>query len=147
MTNNSYISDVDMWRKDFSFYIDIKIRFSETDMFGHMNNVSPFVYFEQARIELMKQINLFNFKENLDVVPIVADLQCDYQAQVYFDEEIKLYTKAASVGNSSVDIHYMALKEDGTICFTGRGTLVKIDAKKGKSLPFTKEERVKLENI
>ena len=132
------------WREEFSFFIDIKIRFSETDMFGHMNNVSVFTYFEEARIAFMDKIELFDFNGNPDELPIVADLQCDYHAQVYFGESIKLYIKPAKLGNSSIDIHYMAVKKDGTICFTGRGKLVKVNIKTGKPSPLTDEEKSKL---
>src|SRR5699024_7730403 len=41
----NYIENLDEWKSEFSFSTDIKIRFSETDMFGHVNNVSQFIYF------------------------------------------------------------------------------------------------------
>ncbi len=44
MSRYTYIDDFEAWRKSFYFHIDIRIRFSETDMFGHMNNVSSFIY-------------------------------------------------------------------------------------------------------
>ncbi|MDE1454521.1 acyl-CoA thioesterase, partial [Bacillus paralicheniformis] len=37
----------DTWCQSFSFFDEVSVRFSETDMFGHMNNVTPFVYFEE----------------------------------------------------------------------------------------------------
>lgn len=141
----SYVEDIEDWRKEFKFHTDINIRFSETDMFGHMNNVSPFIYFEQARIEYLKALDLFNLKSLSETAPIVADLHCDYLAQVYFDETIKLSVKTDHIGKSSIDIHYLGEKEDGSICFTGRGRLVKINIKTGKSAPFTEEEIRKLE--
>lgn len=144
MSKYAYIEDMATWRDEFSFSIDVHIRFSETDMFGHMNNVSVFTYFEEARIEFMKHIDLFKIKGNHDEVPIVADLQCDYHAQVFFDETIQLYVKAAELGRSSIDLHYMAVKKDGTICFTGRGKLVKVNVSTGKSTPLTETEKSKL---
>src|SRR5699024_12819649 len=72
----SYIEDMKEWRSEFQFYIPVKIRFSETDMFGHMNNVSPFIYFEEARIDFMKHVGIFNLSTDPASVPIVADLQC-----------------------------------------------------------------------
>ena len=38
---------------------------------------------------------------------VVADLQCNFIKQIYFDEQLKVYVKAGSVGNSSLDLHYM----------------------------------------
>ncbi|WP_369678806.1 acyl-CoA thioesterase [Planococcus faecalis] len=35
----------------------VQVRFSETDMFGHVNNTVPIAYFEFARIEFMKEMD------------------------------------------------------------------------------------------
>ncbi|BBP91364.1 hypothetical protein BsIDN1_49820 [Bacillus safensis] len=54
----SYIEEpFEEWRASFRFYVETTVRFSETDMFGHMNNVTPFVYFEEARIAFFFQKN------------------------------------------------------------------------------------------
>lgn len=144
MRNISYIEDFKTWKNEFSFYTDIKVRFSETDMFGHVNNVSPFIYFEQARIEYLSSLGVFTLEPNPKYVPVVADLQCDYIAQLYFGDTLRLYVKANSVGNSSIDIHYLGINQNEKVCIIGRGRLVNIDAKSGKSAPFTEEMRKKL---
>ena len=46
-----YIDDFKKWHEEFLFFHNIKVRFSETDMFGHLNNTVPFVYFEQLKLE------------------------------------------------------------------------------------------------
>jgi len=147
MRRISYIEDFEEWVKDFEFYIPIKVRFSETDMFGHLNNTVPFVYFEAARIEFINHLSFWKNWETkeIETIPIVADLQCDYLTQVFFNEELKVYVKLAKIGRSSVDLHYMVKKSDETICLTGRGTLVKINRKTGKSEPWTDEERTVME--
>ncbi|MEN1968297.1 thioesterase family protein [Lentibacillus sp. N15] len=95
-----------------------------------LNEVS--LYFEEARIEFLKSVGLFVNNERRAYIPVVADMQCNYLQQMFFDDEIKLYVKANHVGNSSVDIHYMGVKEAGDIVLTGRGRLVYIHAKTGK---------------
>ena len=37
-------------------YNPVKVRFGEVDMFGHVNNVVAFTYFEEARIALFKEL-------------------------------------------------------------------------------------------
>jgi acyl-CoA thioester hydrolase len=34
------------------------VRFCETDALGHVNNVSYFIYFEQGRVDLFREIGL-----------------------------------------------------------------------------------------
>lgn len=144
MKKVSYIqSPMNQWRESFSFYYSLKVRFSETDMFGHMNNTSPISYFEEARIEFFKHAGLMQnwLKKDSELIPVVADIQCDYVKQVFFDEKIRLYVKVASIGNSSLDLHYCAVNEKNEVCFTGRGTVVQISKYNGKSVPFLELEK------
>ncbi len=139
----TYIHDLSSWIAGFTYSVPVQVRFSDTDMYGHLNNTVPFVYFEYARIEYLKHIGLMNDWLNPDgeKIPVVADLQCDYVKQVFFDETLSIYVKAESVGNSSVDIHYMAKDENEDIVFTGRGTMVQVGRGSGKSIPWTEEEK------
>ncbi|WP_188206348.1 acyl-CoA thioesterase [Alkalibacillus aidingensis] len=140
----SYITDFDSWKKGFQFYTTINIRFSETDMFGHVNNVSPFIYFEEARINYLNKLGVFGtLDQETEKVPVVGDLQCDFLQQMYFGEQIKLFVKVDYVGKSSIDIHYMAKNGKDDICLTGRGRIVQISSKTGKSEPFN-EEQIKI---
>ena len=134
----TYIEDPQTWESEFAFSVEVQVRFSETDMFGHVNNTVVFTYLEYARIEYLHAIKLMNKEGN---IPVVADLQCDYIRQMYFGEKITIYVKVAHIGNSSVDIHYLGKNEKGEIVFTARGTIVQINVKTGKGVPFTEEEK------
>ncbi|MGM0903448.1 MAG: acyl-CoA thioesterase [Bacillota bacterium] len=138
-----YINDIVRWEEEFTFFYPLKVRFSETDMFGHLNNTVPFIYFEQARIDYLKSKGLMQSWLHADSenIPVVADLQCDFLKQVFFDEELKVFVKADDVGNSSVDLHYMVKNGKGEICLTGRSTIVQISKKTGKSVPWTGETK------
>lgn len=146
----NYIEDFQEWAKDFSFYIEVRVRFSETDMYGHMNNTVSFTYFEQARIDYFRHLGILMpaaIDENIEGIPIVADLQCDYVRQVFFDDVLKIYTKVAKVGNSSLDIHYMGKNQKDEVCFTGRGTVVQMDPHTGKSVALSEEARNHLASL
>ncbi|WP_419959168.1 acyl-CoA thioesterase [Psychrobacillus sp. BM2] len=138
-----YIEDIVSWEQGFHFYSEVSVRFSETDMYGHLNNTVTFAYFEYARIEYFKHIQLMNdwLDPKGEKIPVVADLQCDYVKQVFFDEKLHIYVKANSIGSSSVDIHYMAKNEKDEIVFTGRGSIVQIDKKTGRAAKWSEEER------
>lgn len=146
----SYIGDYEKWVEDFQFFIEVRVRFSETDLFGHMNNTVSFTYFEQARIDYFRHLGVMMptvVDENVKGIPIVADLQCDYVQQVFFDEVLRIYTKVAQVGNSSMDLHYLAKNQKDEVCFTGRGTIVQMDPKTGKSVAISDEEKHYLKSL
>ncbi|MBM7701292.1 acyl-CoA thioesterase [Metabacillus iocasae] len=148
MKQASYIQDFAQWKEGFSFNHKIKVRFSETDMFGHLNNTIPFVYFEEARIEYFKHLGFMQTwtHPTSDSIPVVADLQCDFWKQVFFGDSFQLYVKAENIGTSSVDLHYMAINQDGEVCFVGRGTMVQILKKTGKGHPWSDAQKELLTN-
>lgn len=138
----SYIDDLDTWVKEFTFSTQVRVRFSETDMFGHLNNTVPFTYFEFARIEFLKHVSVATWsKQTTDNILVVADLQCDFLKQVFFDELLTISVKSAKVGNSSIDLHYLTSNEKGEPVFVGRGTVVQINKQTGKPVAWTEEER------
>ncbi len=147
MKHITYIEDMNKWKDDFRFFYNVKVRFSETDMYGHMNNTVPFTYFEEARIEFLKYIGFMEdwVKPEHETIPVVADLQCDFIKQVFFDEEIKVYVKVKKVGTSSIDLHYMALDSKQHVCFVGRGTIVQISKKTGKGVAWSEAMKARLD--
>lgn len=148
MAKINYIDNFSAWENEFQFCYSITVRFSETDMFGHLNNTVPFTYFELARIEFFKHKGFIQtwLEKESETIPVVADLQCDFMQQAFFDEKIDIYVKANSIGTTSVDLHYLGKKKNGTVCFTGRGTIVQMSKKTGKGVPWTEEMRALLQN-
>lgn len=143
MVRATYIENFEEWQSDFQFSHPIKVRFSETDMFGHVNNTVVFTYFEEARIEFFKSLGLMQYwiEGDCDLIPVVADLQCDYLSQTYFDEKLEVKVKVSKIGSSSVDLHYLVQKQNGKPAFVGRGTIVQISKKSGKPVGWNKDWR------
>ena len=44
MSKISYIEDLMSWSNEFSFFEPVKVRFSETDMFGHLRILNRRVF-------------------------------------------------------------------------------------------------------
>ncbi len=144
MKKVSYIEDLVQWKKEFEFCTSTTVRFSETDLFGHMNNVSPFIYFEEARIAFLQEIGLFRDLREAIGIPIVADLQCDYDKQLFFNEMIRIFVKPAHIGSTSFDLHYMVINEAGEVVLTGRGRMVYVNQTTGKPMELNEQMKDQL---
>ncbi|RKD75701.1 acyl-CoA thioester hydrolase [Sinobaca qinghaiensis] len=149
MGTPSYIGDWTEWEKDFSFYNETKVRFSETDAFGHLNNTNAFVYFEEVRLEFFKKAGLMQqwLAPDSEKMIVVADMHCDYIKQVYFDESLNIYMKIARIGNSSADVHYLVKNKNGENCLTGRGAVVQISKETGSSLPWSDDDKERMNSL
>ncbi|ADC48687.1 4-hydroxybenzoyl-CoA thioesterase [Alkalihalophilus pseudofirmus OF4] len=139
----AYITDFDKWKKGFTFSSEVRVRFSETDAFGHVNNKNALVYFEDARLEYFSSLGLMQKWANADfeTMIVAADLQCDYVRQIKFNEQLRVYVKVEKLGSSSMDLHYLVLNQDQEVCLTGRGAIVQIGKESGKAVPWNEEMR------
>lgn len=127
--------DLQGWLEKFHFSIPIKVRYSETDMTGHLNNVSYFIYFEQGRVEYLENLQMNNYLFNEESVCVVGDLECHYLAQILLKEPLKLHVRMAKLGRSSFDVEYALVEAaTGQLKAVGRGAMVHIDKKSGKSI-------------
>lgn len=141
MKKTSFIQpDPQSWLNTFHFSIPIRIRYCETDMLGHVNNVSYFMYFEQGRIEYFEKLGLTEDLFSKEKVSVVADMECQYIAQMYLKDPLVLHVKVAEIGRSSMDMQYAIVVND-QLKAAGRGTLVLMDTKSGKSTPIPDEAR------
>lgn len=138
--------DPQSWLNSFHFSIPIKIRYCETDMLGHVNNVSYFMYFEQGRIEYFENLGLTDELFSEKQVSVVADLECQYLAQMYLKDPLVLHVKVAKIGRSSMDVQY-AIVVNSQLKAAGRGTIVLMDTKSGKSTPIPDEARKKISSF
>lgn len=117
--------------------IEMKVRFSETDMLGHVNNASYFVYLEEARTEFLRDM-LLNSKKYF----VVVSLKCDFIRQAYFDQRLIIHTSVVDVGNTSfILVHEIKDKESGELIAEGQSVVVHYNPGKQKSEPLTEDMR------
>ena len=121
----------------------VRVRFSETDALGHVNNVSYFIYMEQARVDFLKSLG-FDFT-NQDRFVALVSAKCDYISQAYFDQEIEIETYVDKVGGKSFtlnqDLHDKKTKK---LIAKGQAVCVFLSQDKAQSLPIDLEWRTRL---
>jgi len=133
--------DLASWLQKFHFHTTIKVRFSETDALGHVNNVSYFIYFEQARLDYFQELNLMEpLLRSPSGMIVTVDLQISYLTQLYFGQKIDVYLRTAQIGRSSLEIEYYIKElESGNIAAIGRGALVYVDRNTNRSAKIPEE--------
>lgn len=121
----------------------VQVRFCETDALGHVNNVSYFIYTETARVGLIKSLGFMDPARRWSFV--VVSSACEFKAQAFFDDELKIYTEVTRIGTSSVDLKHEIVKvKTGQLIAVGRDTVVYFDVGEQRSKPLTEEMKAKL---
>lgn len=134
--------DVEGWMNKFKFKSEIKVRFGETDAFGHVNNVSYFRYFEQARLDYFEHLGFMNYFTDRECPSIIVtgDLHCHYLQPIYYGQVIAAHVRTAKIGRTSLDLQYALTDESGKTLFAAcRGVMIHVDKHTEKSRPWPEE--------
>lgn len=121
----------------------VRVRFCETDALGHVNNVSYFIYMEQARVDFLKGLG-FDFTIQDRFVAIVS-AKCDYISQAFFDQEIEIETYVEKVGGKSFTLNQDLIdKKTKTLIAKGQAVCVFLAKDKSQALPIDPQWRSEL---
>ena len=126
-------------RSDYQYLQPITTRWHDNDLYGHVNNVTYYSYFDSAvNTYLIEQGGLDIHDGN--VVGFVVSSACDYFASIAFPDRIEIGLRVGKLGNSSVQ-YELAVFKDGVeeACAAGRFVHVFVDRASNRpvSIPET----------
>ncbi|TCS95086.1 acyl-CoA thioesterase [Hazenella coriacea] len=138
--------DLAQWFKDFRYFTPIQVRFSDTDLIGHINNVSYITYFEFGRVQYLKDLGLYQLLAEPEPgkkgTIVAASIECHYLRPAYYEQEIQIGARVSRIGNSSFDFQYaVTIPAEKSIAAIGKGAVVYIDPQTGKSQPLPEEAK------
>jgi acyl-CoA thioester hydrolase len=122
-----------------------RVRWSDIDAYGHVNNVKYVEYFQEARIAMVSQAvggaavgDVRGF--------VVARMDVDYHRPLEFrTDPVWVRTWVTRVGRSSYELQ-AAVCDEGTVFATSRSIVVAFDPGTERSRPFNDGERDALES-
>ncbi|CAL8974268.1 hypothetical protein CELL_01745 [Cellulomonas sp. T2.31MG-18] len=124
------------------------VRWSDVDLFGHVNNAAFLRYLDDARFTLFPQMGVDESGALTASLLVVAKHEIDYLAPLTFRPvPFVVEVWVPRTGRSSVDIAYEIrdAPEDGAVCLRARTRMVQLDAATHLPRPFTDDERAAFE--
>ncbi|WP_338777705.1 thioesterase family protein [Metabacillus sp. FJAT-52054] len=124
--------------------IKVKVRFCETDVLGHVNNTSYFIYIEEARVQFFGKLGSPLTADNWPF--ILASASCDFMEQAYFNQELIVKTAISKVGGKSFHLeHIIEDANSGNMIAKGKAVIVYFNFTRQKSEEIPDELRSVLE--
>jgi len=113
----------------------VHVRFSDVDAYGHVNNVTYFEYFMEARIRHTARLWRDLPEGTPDPAFVVAQADVDYRTPMVFRAaSYDCFSAVAEVGTSSFRID-SEIREGGVVYARSRVTLVFVDPATGRPAP------------
>ena len=114
-------------RADYVHFQPITTRWHDNDVYGHVNNVVYYGYFDSAVNAYLIEQGGLDIHEG-EVVGFVVSSSCDYFASIAFPERIEVGLRVAKLGNSSVQYELAIFKQgEEQACAAGRFVHVFVD--------------------
>lgn len=98
----------------------ITARYGETDMMGIVHHSVYAMYYEQARVDFIKQFGVTykQLEEDGLMMPLIS-LECKYKKPLKFADEFTVETKVEEIKPSRIKFGYRILNSDGEVINTG----------------------------
>ena len=99
-------------RGAYKHFLPIATRWMDNDVYGHVNNVVYYSYFDTVVNEYLISQGVLDIARST-VVGLVVETGCSYFAPIAFPEKIVAGLRVATIGNSSVRYEVALFREDG----------------------------------
>lgn len=126
---------------------DCHVRFSDVDVYGHVNNVKYFEYYQEARIAFIQSLDepLLDPSAESTLRQVVARIDVDYKRPILFrSDPYTIESWVSRVGNSSFDLR-AEIKDGDTVLSRADAVLVTFDLKTQAARKLSGTEREQLE--
>jgi acyl-CoA thioester hydrolase len=128
-------------RTDFSYFLPIQTRWSDNDLYGHVNNVTYYSYFDTAANTLLIEKAKFDLHFS-PVIGLVVDSACRFFQELSYPEIIEVGVRIAHIGNSSLRYELAIFKQFNELASAqGHVVHVFVDRQTRKSTPISVEMR------
>jgi acyl-CoA thioester hydrolase len=128
-------------RSDFSKFVSISTRWSDNDIYLHVNNVVYFSFFDTAVNQNLVNHDLLQI-ENSPIVGLVVNNQCQFFASIAFPDIVHVGISVEKIGNSSVTYRLGIFKnEESQLSALGIYTHVYVNRTNHQPTPIPDEMR------
>ena len=88
-------------RSGFAHFVTIATRWMDNDVYGHVNNVQYYSYFDTAVNQFLIERGVLDIHQG-ETVGFVVDSGCSYFRPIAFPDTVHVGIRVAKLGNSSV---------------------------------------------
>jgi acyl-CoA thioester hydrolase len=141
------MSDNSDQRDNYKYFTDITTRWMDNDIYGHVNNVVYYSYFDSVANKFLIEEGGLDI-HRAEVIGFVVASSCQYRSPIAYPDKIDAGFRVNKLGNSSVEYGIAIFKQGAeTASAVGTFTHVFVDRASDKSVAIPAQIRNALEKI
>ena len=130
---------------NYTYYHPITVRFADLDSQGHVNNAVYLTYLESARLGYYEQAGIWRRETGVNTGMVVAHIDIDYLAPIFFGQDIRVGLRLARLGHKSFSLAFLIESVPGGVSLaSGTSVMVPFDSEREESIPIPPEWRQKI---
>jgi len=98
-------------RADYAKFVAITTRWMDNDIYGHVNNVIYYAFFDTAVNQLLIEAGVLDPQAGA-VIGLVVETQCRYARSLAFPDRVTAGVRVAKIGASSVRYEVGLFRDD-----------------------------------
>lgn len=106
------------------YTLELRIDWSEMDLFAHVNNVAYFKYIQAARVNFWEQTGLQNYYTSHNIGPVVASTECKFLVPLFYPGQINIASSLIELKKTSFQLTHNIYNSDGALAAVGQDVLV-----------------------
>lgn len=132
-------------RSQYHFLLPIQTRWADNDIYGHVNNVTYYSYFDTAANALLIQHAAFDIHHS-PIIGLVVNSSCNFLEELTYPEIIEVGVAISKIGNSSLN-YDLAIFKQGKQQASAQGQFIHVfvdrETKKSTSIPQEMRDALK----
>jgi acyl-CoA thioester hydrolase len=134
-------------REAFQHFQVIATRWADNDIYGHVNNVVYYSYFDTVVNQYLIEQRVLDIEKST-VIGLVVETQCQYFSPITFPDVVHAGLRVAKLGNSSVRYEIGLFRNDEkTASAQGHFVHVYVDRASRRSVALPDDLRSALQRI
>ncbi len=134
-------------RADYHFFAPITTRWNDNDIYGHVNNVTYYSYFDTVANTYLIEHGQLDI-HHADVVGFVVNSGCNYYSPIAFPDKLTAGLRVNRLGSSSVEYGIAIFKEGQDVAVAdGHFVHVFVNRESNQSVPIPDAIRQALAKI
>jgi acyl-CoA thioester hydrolase len=140
------MTDADQ-RQGYKYFSDITTRWMDNDIYGHVNNVVYYSYFDSIANQYLIEKGGLDI-HRAEVIGFVVASSCEYKSPVAYPQRLEAGFRVNRLGNSSVEYGIgIFVKDAHTASAHGTFTHVFVDRSTDKTVAIPASIRAALEAV
>ena len=124
--------------------LELRIDWSEIDLFGHVNNLAILKYVQAARVNYLEIIGLMQLQSNTKIGPILASATCQFRKPLFYPGQVMVYSNVNSIKNTSFIIQHEIRNDKSEIVAEAQDVIVLYDFDKNTKRILPDEIKYKI---